>query len=289
MEFAGFPTGRINNGILRIDYLKQGGLRLVRLILGDGGANLFAELPDLGWQTPNGYYRLLGGHRLWVAPEIKELTYLPEPVEIIEESILGGVRLTQAIDERSGLQKVMEVSLEPGKAAFTIRHILFNQGKKEITAAAWAISQFRLGGVVALPQPTTWADEAGLLPNRSLVLWPYTRLNDPRLRWMEDYLMIRTEPVEKPCKVGFSHPQGWIAYLLDGYLIRKQVAIQAGVQYPDMNSALEIYVNHRFIELESLSPLVQLKPGEHISHEENWSLEEAKNLDDEKGLADYLR
>lgn len=288
MEFAGFPTGSIENGALRIDYLRQGGLRLVGLTLGESGSNLLVELPDVGWQTPNGYYRLFGGHRLWVAPESQGITYLPEPEEIHEERIPGGVRLAQATDERSGLQKIMEVSLAPGKAAFTIRHSLVNQGEKKIRAAAWAISQFRLGGIAAVPQPATWADEAGLLPNRSLALWPYTRLNDPRLCWMEHYLMIRTQRIEQPCKVGYTHPVGWIAYLLDGVLIRKQVVIQAEWQYPDMNSALEIYVNHRFIELESLSPLVVLKPGERIFHEERWSLEETDGLKDEQALADYL-
>lgn len=289
MDFAGFPTGIIQNGLLRIDYLRQGSLRLVRLMFGKSDKNLFAELPDEGWQTPNGFYRMFGGHRFWVAPELKEITYLPEPEEIVEENIPGGVRLIQPTEHRSGLQKIIEVSLAPEKASCTIKHILINHGDKEINAAAWAITQFRLGGIAVIPQPRDWTDAAGLLPNRNLTLWPYTRLNDPRLQWMEDYLMIRAQLVEHPCKLGYNHLSGWIAYLLDGLLIRKQVTIKTGEQYPDMNSALEVYVNHRFIELESLSPLRRLEPGGLVSHEEQWSLEEVPGLKDEQALVNYLQ
>lgn len=288
MDFAGFPVGSIENGYLRIEYLKKGALRLVRFMTEGSNDNLFVELPDAGWETPNGYFRLFGGHRLWIAPEKVEITYLPEPEEIIEEKIPGGVRLAQVVDLRSGLQKTMEITMDDGKASFSIKHILANRGEGEIDGAAWAITQFRLGGIAAIPQPDNKTDAAGLLPNRNMVFWPYSRLNDPRLARTEFHLMIRTLPVARPCKVGYFGAEGWLAYLLDGLLIRKSVDIQPSVIYPDMNSALEIYVNDKFIELESLSPLVKLRPSEQISHEEHWTVEKTSRLDNEEALEDYL-
>jgi hypothetical protein len=288
LEFAGYPCREIDNGLVRLGYLQRGGLRLSHLRFGDRPENLWVELPDIGWQTPNGYYRLLGGHRLWVAPECVEITYLPEPDEIIEEPMPGGIRLTQPTDVRSGLQKIIEIELADGKAGFTLRHCLVNRGEKTVTAAAWAISQFQTGGIAVLPQPDSRADAGGYLPNRSLALWPYTRLNDPRLRWMERYLMINAHVVQRPCKVGYSGLEGWVAYLLQGILLRKQVVLNPGAQYPDLNSALEIYVDQNCIELESLSPFVQLAPGERVDHEERWSLEAADEVTGEQGLAEYL-
>lgn len=287
MPFAGFPTGTLDNGLVRIDYLQRGALRLVHLSL-NGGENLFAELPEAGWETPNGWFHLLGGHRLWAAPEDERVTYLPEPEEILEERLPDGVRLTQPLDERSGLQKCIEIRLAAGEARFSLRHSLLNLGLAPRRVAAWSISQFKPGGMAALPQPDDRADAGGYLPNRSLALWPYTRLNDPRLRWLNRYLVVRTDPVPAACKVGCYHPSGWGAYLHRGVLARKQVEIQPGATYPDLNSALEIYVNQRFLELETLSPLADLQPGEGIVHEEHWNLRAVPDTADEQTLAELL-
>lgn len=286
--YYGMQTGSLENGLLRLEYLKEGALRLVRLMFGRSEQNLFVELPDVGWDTPRGFYRLLGGHRFWVAPESIDLTYLTEPQEVAVEVIPGGVRLAQPVDLHCGLQKIIEVQLHPGEARFSLNHILVNHGPKTMRVAAWAISQFALGGIAALPQPNDKTDPGGYLPNRSLALWPYTRLNDPRLRWLENHLMINAGRVERPCKVGYSHPSGWEAYLLHGVLIRKQVQVLPGAAYPDLNSPLEMYIDHRFIELESLSPLSDLQPGEQICHSEHWSLQEAAGLADEAALAARL-
>ncbi len=287
MPFAGFPTGTLDNGLVRIDYLQRDALRLVHLSF-KTGENLFAELPEAGWETPNGWFRLLGGHRLWAAPEDEHITYLPEPEEILEERLPDGVRLTQPLDERSGLQKSIEIHLAADEARFSLRHSLLNLGSSPRRVAAWSISQFKPGGMAALPQPADPADVGGYLPNRSLALWPYTRLNDPRLRWLERYLVVRTDPIPAPCKVGYCHPSGWGAYLHRGVLVRKQVQIQPGATYPDLNSALEIYVNQHFLELETLSPLADLQPGQGIVHDEHWNLQAVPDTADEQALAELL-
>ena len=192
------------------------------------------------------------------------------------------------MDPRSGLQKTIEVYLNPDQPEFTLRHILLNAGTQSMQVAAWGITQFSLGGIAAFPQPSTSVDPGGYLPNRCLTLWPYTRLNDPRLHWMENYLMIQAEKIQQPCKVGYNHPSGWGAYLHHDVLVIKKVFIQAEALYPDMNSPMEMYIDHRFFELESLSPLSWIKPGEQIIHEEQFSLQLAENVTDEQSLADFL-
>ena len=42
------------------------------------GPNLFAEILDVTIPSANGPYELLGGHRLWHAPEWSLRTYWPE-------------------------------------------------------------------------------------------------------------------------------------------------------------------------------------------------------------------
>ena len=57
--------------------------------------NALADLPDATLDCPgSGPFRLLGGHRLWAAPEDPRVTYRPDdhPVEV--EELADGVRLT---------------------------------------------------------------------------------------------------------------------------------------------------------------------------------------------------
>ena len=37
--------------------------------------NLFGVLPEAGMQTPEGFWRIYGGHRLWSSPEVKPRSY----------------------------------------------------------------------------------------------------------------------------------------------------------------------------------------------------------------------
>ncbi len=42
--------------------------------------------------------------------------------------------------------------------------------------------------------------------------------------------------------------------------------------YPDRGASAQIYCNDRFIELETLGPLVSLAPDHTVTHVEIWSL-----------------
>jgi hypothetical protein len=137
----------------------------------------------------------------------------------------------------------------------------------------------RLGGVVLLPQPHGPVDPAGLLPNRRLVFWPYADLTDPRL--ILGNLMIRIDAQPAPAfKLGYFNRDGWLGYWLDGTLFTKSFHMQgrsrlrmSRTSYPDLGCNVECYLNDRFVEIETLGPLVRLQPGETATHVETWRLE----------------
>jgi hypothetical protein len=43
-----------------------------------------------------------------------------------------------------------------------------------------------------------------------------------------------------------------------------------GENYPDYGCTFETFTNQEMIEIESLSPLVRLKPGATLHHVESW-------------------
>jgi hypothetical protein len=130
----------------------------------------------------------------------------------------------------------------------------------------------RLGGVAIFPQPIDNVDEAGLLPNRQLLFWPYAKVGDPRLMVLDDYLLAHPIPDLPPFKFGYSNHHGWMGYWLDGTLFIKRFDIYPDSRYPDRNCNTECYFNQKFIELESLSPLQVIQPSKSLIHVELWEV-----------------
>jgi hypothetical protein len=236
-----------------------------------GKTNLLADMsvaPPL--PTPYGDFHFLGGHRLWHSPEAMPRTYIPDTPMTVTE-IPNGVLLEAQTEPGTGIRKRIEIQLATNGPSVTLTHTLINDGLWPVELAPWAITQFRLGGTVILPMPVGNVDEAGLLPNRQISLWPYARINDPRLQLGDAFILFKAEALS-PFKLGYFNPHGWLAYWLEGVLFRKTFGAQAGLSYPDNNSNAEMYCNNQFVELESLAPLVRLNPGDLAKHIETWDI-----------------
>lgn len=233
-----------------------------------GGDNLFAEIPDFTMEVPRGRFHFYGGHRLWRAPEDLHTTYVPDntPLEVI--TMNNGVRVLQ-VEPFTGLQKGLQVELDEVRPVVTITHTLTNLSDAPMTLANWAITQLKPGGVAILPHAT---DATGFLPNRQIALWPYTDIRSPYLTWGNQYTLVHAEMTEGALKVGFPNPRGWLAYWREGTLFVKQAVFNPEAEYYDFGSSSECYCGKLFLELETLSPISTLAPGEAANHVETWAV-----------------
>ncbi len=270
--FHGLPTRTIESKHLRLEFLSNAGPRIVRLMLADSDENLLVEIPDMSIETPLGLYFFQGGHRLWHSPESFPGSYIPDNEGVTVQEVRGGVRLSGRTEEMTGIKKSIEIHLDPDRPAVTLHHVLQNQSAAPVELAAWPITQLPLGGVAILPQAAPPADKAGLLPNRNLVLWPYTRWEDPRLAFHDDYVLFHANAMPAPCKVGYLNHPGWTAYLRAGVLFVKRFEPQTDRPHPDFTSNAEVYGRDRFFELESIGPLTKLEPGQAAAHTEIWEI-----------------
>jgi hypothetical protein len=123
-----------------------------------------------------------------------------------------------------------------------------------------------------LPQQVEPLDPDGLLPNRIWVLWPNTRLDDPRFHWQNDHLVVAARPQERAAKLGYLNRQGWAGYIWEQIFFVKRFTPQPEKTYPDFGCNVEVYANDRFIELETLGPLAMLVPGQSARHREVWEI-----------------
>lgn len=260
----------LKNEFLQIEYLTNS-LRIMGLIP-TGKTNLFADLSDFPpIATPYGDFYFQGGHRLWHSPEAMPRTYIPDSGLTITDQP-DGVILDASTEPGTGIHKRIEVQLIAGQASVILTHTLINDGLWPVELAPWTITQFRLGGTVVLPMPFGNADPAGLLHNRQFSLWPYARINDPRLKLDDKFILFKADASLPPFKIGYLNSHGWIAYCLDGILFRKTFTVNAALPHPDNNCNAEMYCNDQFVELESLAPLIRLSPGASVTHTETWDV-----------------
>jgi hypothetical protein len=281
VNFFGHDCYPLTNQTLTLLVARSMGPRILSFGFREG-ANILAELPDFVTDCPGaGPFHFYGGHRLWHAPEEPSRTYLPDDSAVQIDSLENGVVVTQNTEIQTGLQKSLEICLSDGTAQVVITHRLTNHGLWPVTCAPWAVTQLKTGGMAILPQVR---EDTGVLPNRSLVLWPYTNMSNPNVHWGSNYVLVSAN-LDAPFKVGFPNPRGWLAYWLNGTLFVKHAEYKQQADYFDFGSSSECYCNNRFIELETLAPIGTIEPGATALHVETWNL--YKNIErphDEKDV-----
>ena len=267
---AGLRCLQLSAGQLSASVTVDVGPRIIAFH-GPDGISPFAIVPDLTIDCPGvGPFHLRGGHRLWHAPEIAASTYLPDDAPVTV-SVGGDDATFEVLEGPTALRKSLRVSF--GEADLRIEHTITNEGSEPIELAPWAITMLAVGGEAWIPQSLVPTDPDGLQANRSLVLWPYSRLSDSRLTIDDGLLRLRAvADAPSPFKIGTQTDPGWLAYRLGSQLFVKRARHDWDADYNDLGASLQCYSGGQFIEVETLGPLVSLAPGATTLHRETWSL-----------------
>lgn len=257
-------------GDYELDVASEAGPRIIGFRR-KGGTQLFADLPDLMLEhagIPD--YALLGGHRLWRAPEVPEVTYEPDDRAVTVEATVGSVAVEGA-PESDGLVK--RITVRSRADHVVVDHELRNDSWAPIECAPWAITQMRPGGMAVIPQNLDRADGQGVQPNRSVVLWPYTDPSAPEMTWGRELILVSGSSEPAPLKLGQPNDRGWLAYAASGELFVKwSERFDPMERYLDRGATVQVYRNDRFVELETMGPSRVIAPGTSISHQECWGL-----------------
>ena len=250
-----------------------------------GGENLFHTDEEQSTFPGHEPFRRYGGHRLWHAPENEDRTYAPDndPVEWTETD--RGVRVVQDTEPTTGIRKSMSLELAADAPVVEVTHELTNEGVWPIECAPWAISVMRGGGTAVLP--FSRGDPEGLLPDRSLSVWPYATLADDRLAFAEGAVRVtQDDDCDGPLKVGASGADEWAAYVTNGVAFVTEFVYDGAATYPDRGAAIEAYTDDEILELETLGPLEELAPGESTVHTETWRLVEGVEAPTARAVVD---
>ena len=239
--------------------------------------NLFYLSPDEKGKTGGKAWRIYGGHRLWLAPEVMPATYAPDNEPVTYRYKYQTLTITGQKEDATGVVKELEISMSPDRNQVAVLHRLQNQNTSDVKLSPWALSVLAPGGRAIIPQEPYGEGNDYLLPARTIALWPYTRMQDPRWVWGDKYIWARQDPsISSEQKIGILNKQGWAAYCLNDETFIKLFTFDASAAYPDYGSNNEIYINGNFLELETLGPLLNIRPGGITEHREYWFLDKEK-------------
>lgn len=222
---------------------------------------------------------LYGGHRFWISPEDYS-TYYPDN-DPVEYTISGNVfTFTPPVQKVRGWLCQIEITFDEAEAKASVCHILTNKSQEEKTGSIWALSVTAAGGRAIMEQSKI---ETGFLPNRTLVMWDYTNISDKRFYADKNYYALQQETdCDGPFKLGVNNTKGSVITVNNGCVFKKTYNHKPDGKYPDGGCSTELYTCHFMLEVESLSPLYTLKPGESAEHTESWCLfpEKSTNLEE---------
>jgi len=269
IEYKGLKNSLLlTNGTIELVAITQLGPRIIRYGFIDG-PNEFLELEDELRNPTDDEWQIFGGHRLWHSPESEARVAAPDCFPISYEIIENGFVLNQPTEPHTGIQKSMVVTMNQD-GCVSVMHRLTNKSLWPLQLACWGLSVMASDGLEVVPLPNR---DTGFLPNATLTLWPYTKMNDFRVTWGEKYIFLRqSRKAEGKFKFGFPNEHGWAAYFNhNNVFVKRHIHIQ-NEYYPDTNCSFETFTNELMLEVESLGPLVILQPEETEEHFERWEL-----------------
>lgn len=288
LEYKGWPNCiKITNGSIDLIATTDVGPRIIYFGYSGLRNELFELEEDIG-KIGGDSYRLYGGHRLWHAPQDNVRTCERDngPISWSEDGVK--LYLSQPTEPWTMIKKDIEITMSLHADEVRILHRLTNQGAWESEFALWASTLLAPGGLEIVPLSKR---DTNLAPNRTIALWTWTHMRDPKLYWGDKYVLIKqqnlsgkprfTGPINSdepwgcwtnPIKLGFNNEEGWAAYVNDGNMFVKKYQHITDAVYVDCNSSYETFCCDYTTEMETLSPFKKVKPGSFIEHTEVWQL-----------------
>ena len=215
-----------------------------------------------------GPWRLIGGHRLGISPETIPGSIYPDNSAVNWQVMDNGVILQSNTETWTSLQKEMEVRFTESPGEVVVTHTVHNRSDKSVVLSIWPITAMAGGGVAIVPQSENGSE---LAPNRSIAVWPYGSIMDPRVEWGDRYIKVQQAKGNR-WKFGCYNPKGWMAYRNQNEVFVKRFSVDPDADYPDRGSTCEVFTNESFLELETLSPLQTINPDCKLSFQETWQL-----------------
>jgi hypothetical protein len=184
------------------------------------------------------------------------------------ERIEGGVRITSPVSPANGARVIREIRLagdgtrlQIGQRLEKVQMARHSQ-LEPLRYTIWNVTQLRTPQVALLP-----LNPHSIHPDGARI-WDDTPRE--RLEVRGDVGLFVPHPTDAQ-KVGVDSDR-WLGAIVDDIVIGEFYRRDATKSYPDQGLSAEVYTSATYTELELLSPLMPLAPGQQLRFEIAWEL-----------------
>ena len=271
LEYQGWKNCyQIESGDCRMIATADIGPRIVHLSRGNG-ENLLKLFEEQIGRVGGDDWRLVGGHRVWYAPEDPVTSYIPDN-DAVDVEVISSEEICFKVSLIPEVEKSLIMRVATNANEFEILNQIRNTSDQVLRTASWGITTFAPGGVGYMPISKAISPSDTLSASGQINLWDYTLFSDPAFTWRSEWIEFHQERTLSKQKVGTYLRNPWLAYRLGESLVIKTFEFNkedvSAYDFPDLGSNVEVYFDTYMLELEGLSPWTELKPGETVSHTE---------------------
>lgn len=243
-----------------------------------GEESAFWENPALYGKAPNpttSDWLNFGGDKTWPSPQADWPKVgkrgWPPPPAFDQMPVVASVEgktmlLTSPVDPWFGIRTRRVLELHDSLPQLTIRTTYEKVEGAPVKAGVWIITQLKDPALVVapLPEKTKFAEGFDRQSGDTL----------PADLVVTNGLVTMRRHATKSSKIGTDGDS--LVWVGDKTLVKIDSPRVAGAEYPDNGSSAEVYTNGgeswKYVELEMLGPLSELKPGDTLSQTNTYTL-----------------
>jgi hypothetical protein len=302
-DHQGWPAYALGNGLVSVAVVPAIGGRLMRYDLGTHpflwtnpleAGKTYEPAEDAPWRN-------FGGYKTWPAPQLAwrhGLGVWPPPPRLDGgawsaeiEAGEGGRAVLATVSpvedfpswQSAGLQFARRYTLHPGCTRLHVEQSMLNTGKTPATASLWDVTQVIGAHPGADDYDKFWVyfplnRRSAFGPNGYMAYGGFpTGYGDGQWKTYADDGIGAVQYLHHLGKLGNDSDGGWICYVdeRDGYAYAKRFAhADSGNRqiYPEGGLTTAVFTSgaEPYLEVEVMSPLVELAPGARYDFAEDW-------------------
>ncbi len=182
------------------------------------------------------------------------------------------LEITSQPDHRLGILSTRVFSLDLNSPGLKITQTMRNISGSETSYFFWGRTLVKPGGKLFIPLnpesrfPEKWGRYIWGMP----VIFE-SDPGDPGVK-VKDLIFSLVPAKARNQKYGTDSHAGWMAYGIDGKLFVKKYGFSETQEYAEHYGQTNVFYTNRtlFAEMEPISPLARLNPGEEYSYTEDW-------------------
>ncbi len=222
------------------------------------------KITPRAWPPPIGFDASEWTTKILHCTEGKTLRMCSSDANQLKEPLIMSLRLESSVDVHYGIRVQRDFFLDPKKQELTVYTTFKKVSGIPVKTGVWVITQMNEGEMIFVP-----------LPKNSQYKDGYNKQSKelPEYFKVENGIIALKRAAKKSTKIG--NDAGSLLWVGQKHVLKIDSPRELNAEYPDNDSSAEVYTNLdplKYVELEMLGPLKELKVGDWVSRTNMYTL-----------------